>query len=149
MDNLTKESKEFLKSQNAEILTIEDSGMYSGVRVKLSNGLEGVGYYPAWKPLDLNISSFKIKTGNIKTNRIEGSPDWENIAFNNNWTSFEDLDENEKTAAKFKFPKLFDETEGLPYGYYFETDQAGDVFKYAEAEDPEQLCRDLSLGIEL
>ena len=43
---------------NAEIVLIEDAGLYSGVRVTLSNGKKGVGYYPAWKPLDLNIQSF-------------------------------------------------------------------------------------------
>ena len=59
MKNITEKSKKFLSGINAEIVKIEDAGMYSGVRVTLSNGKKGVGYYPAWEPLDLNIHSFK------------------------------------------------------------------------------------------
>ena len=59
MKNITEKSKKFLREINAEIVKIEDAGMYSGVRVTLSDGKKGVGYYPAWKPLDLNIHSFK------------------------------------------------------------------------------------------
>ena len=59
MKNITEESKKFLTEINAEIVKIEDAGMYSGVRVTLSDGKKGVGYYPARKPLDLDIRSFK------------------------------------------------------------------------------------------
>ena len=59
MKNITEESKKFLTEINAEIVKIEDAGMYSGVRVTLSDGKKGVGYYPAWKPLNLDIHSFK------------------------------------------------------------------------------------------
>ncbi len=59
MKNITEESKKFLTEINAEIVKIEDAGMYSGVRVTLSDGKKGVGYYPAWKPLNLDILSFK------------------------------------------------------------------------------------------
>lgn len=58
MENITEKSKQFLRDINAEIVLIEDAGLYSGVRVTLSNGQKGVGYYPAWKPLNLNIQSF-------------------------------------------------------------------------------------------
>ena len=60
MDNLTKESKEFLASLNTEIEKIEDAGMYSNVKVTLKNGMVGRGYYPAWKPLKLAPASFKL-----------------------------------------------------------------------------------------
>lgn len=59
MQNITEESKNFLREINAEIVKIEDAGMYSGVRVTLSDGKKGVGYYPRWKPLKLDIRSFK------------------------------------------------------------------------------------------
>ena len=59
MENITDKSKQFLRDINAEIVDIQDCGMCSGVRVTLSDGKEGVGYYPAWKPLDLSIHSFK------------------------------------------------------------------------------------------
>ena len=59
MQNITEKSKKFLTKINAEIVKIEDAGMYSGVRVTLSDGKKGVGYYPAWKPLNLDIHSFK------------------------------------------------------------------------------------------
>tara|TARA_R110000764_G_scaffold1463_2_gene5821 strand:- start:16 stop:195 length:180 start_codon:yes stop_codon:yes gene_type:complete len=59
MENITDQSKKFLRDSNAVIVKIEGDGIYSGIRVTLSNGKRGVGYYPAWKPLNLNIHSFK------------------------------------------------------------------------------------------
>ena len=58
MKNITDKSRQFLRDINAVIVKIEDAGMYAGVMVTLSDGKKGVGYYPAWKPLDLNIHSF-------------------------------------------------------------------------------------------
>ena len=59
MTNLTKKSKEFLASINASVVSVVDGGMDSSVRVTLSNGMTGFGYYPAWKPLKLIVSTFK------------------------------------------------------------------------------------------
>lgn len=59
MTNLTKKSKNFLASINASVVSVVDGGMYSSVRVTLSNGMTGFGYYPAWKPLELIVSTFK------------------------------------------------------------------------------------------
>lgn len=58
MENLTNDSRKFLASISAKVVKIEDHGMYSGVKVTLDNGMIGNGYYPAWKPLKLNIKSF-------------------------------------------------------------------------------------------
>ncbi len=58
MTNITQESKKFLDSISAEVVQIIDGGMDSSVRVTLSNGMTGFGYYPAWKPLKLIVSSF-------------------------------------------------------------------------------------------
>tara|TARA_R110000772_G_scaffold209388_1_gene319942 strand:- start:1021 stop:1197 length:177 start_codon:yes stop_codon:yes gene_type:complete len=58
MENITDKSKKFLRDSNAVIVKIEGE-FGSGIRVTLSNGKKGVGYYPAWKPIDLNIHSFK------------------------------------------------------------------------------------------
>jgi hypothetical protein len=57
--NITEASKAFLESINADVVKVVDAGMYSGVKVTLSNGMTGFGYYPAWKPLKLITSSFK------------------------------------------------------------------------------------------
>jgi hypothetical protein len=59
MTNLTKKSQEFLNSMNATVVSVVDGGMDSSVRVTLSNGMTGFGYYPAWKPLKLIVSTFK------------------------------------------------------------------------------------------
>ena len=66
MKNITDKSRNFLSDIDAEIVKIEDCGMYSGVRVTLSDGTKGVGYYPAWKPLDLDIHSFKHNFKQVK-----------------------------------------------------------------------------------
>lgn len=58
MQNITKDGLEFLSSISAKVVKIEDYGIDSGVRVTLDNGMIGTGYYPAWKPLKLNIQSF-------------------------------------------------------------------------------------------
>jgi hypothetical protein len=59
MINLTNKSKQFLASIEAQVVRIIDGGLDSSVRVTLSNGMVGFGYYPAWKPLKLIVSSFK------------------------------------------------------------------------------------------
>jgi len=59
MTNLTNKSKQFLASIEAQVVRIIDGGLDSSVRVTLSNGMTGYGYYPAWKPLKLIVNSFK------------------------------------------------------------------------------------------
>ena len=60
--NITKSSEVFLNEINASILKVEDFGIHSGVKITLSNGMVGVGYYPAWKPISLNVKSFKAQS---------------------------------------------------------------------------------------